>query len=62
MEKIYLRYKIENAQPNYVPGMNISGRLWVENQEAKDKKLKKLMARVIEYYEVYESRKIRLNK
>ena len=37
--------------------MNISGRVWVENQGDKDKKLKKVEARLMEYYEIYQTRK-----
>jgi hypothetical protein len=57
MAKISVRYQINNAQSKYFPGMNISGKVWVESEESKDKKLKSVIARVMESYEVYETRK-----
>ena len=36
------RYKVDNPQPEYFPGMTVTGKVWIENQETKDKKLKNL--------------------
>ncbi|MGQ4872996.1 MAG: hypothetical protein ACP6IY_02875 [Promethearchaeia archaeon] len=58
MAKIYIHYQIDDVKSDYIPGMNISGKIWIQNQDLKEKKLKKLEARVVEFFEIYETRKM----
>ena len=51
--KIYLRYEV-NDPPNMVnPNDELSGTLYIENQDKKDKKIKKLFISCVEVYEEY---------
>ena len=51
--KIHLRYEL-NDPPNMVkPNDELSGTLYIENQDKKDKKIKKLFISCVEVYEEY---------
>ena len=51
--KMYLRYEI-NDPPNMVnPNDTLSGTLYIESQDKKDKKIKKLFIDCVELYEEY---------
>lgn len=57
VKKIVVRYKVDNAESNYTPGMNVSGKIWVESQEAKEITLKTVSVRLRESWEQYGTQK-----
>lgn len=57
VKKILVSYKVDNAQGNYKPGMNVSGKIWVESQEDKEMTLKAVNVRFRESWEQYATQK-----
>ncbi len=47
MEKIFVKYEINNPKSQYQPLDEISGTFWIENRDEKDKKLKIVEIRVV---------------
>jgi len=50
MGKIYVRYEIDNPKSIYKPLDEISGTFWIKNRGEKEKKLKKVEIRLVEWY------------
>ena len=48
--KIYVRYKIDTPKSLYKPLDEINGTFWIENRGEKDKKLKSIELRLIEFF------------
>ncbi|MFX1256410.1 MAG: zinc-ribbon domain-containing protein [Promethearchaeota archaeon] len=53
MGRIYCRYEIFNPKEEYNPNDEIEGKFYIENQEKKEKKLKKVEIHFVEKFEQF---------
>ena len=51
---MYIRYDILNTKYNYSLGDELSGTFWVENKGVYDKKLKRVVVKIVEFYYKHE--------